>query len=134
MQAMAADAARYPLFAAELGRVRSEVDAMIRAGVNVPMPRDPGGGVTHEQHKRNYKAIQGAGTLFRITGERRYADFARDMLLAYADLYPRLGRHPAASNQVPGRLFWQSLNDSVWLVHAIQGYDAIRGTLSAADR
>lgn len=134
MQAMAADASRYPLFAAELARVRAEVDAMIRAGIDVPMPRDPGGGVTHEQHKRNYKAIQGAGMLFRITGERRYADFARDMLLAYADLYPRLGRHPAASNQVPGRLFWQSLNDSVWLVHSIQGYDAIRGTLSAADR
>lgn len=134
MQAMAQETPRPPLFAAELARVRAEVDAMIRAGVDVPVPRDPGGGETHEQHKRNYKAIHGAGMLYRITGERRYADFARAMLLAYADLYPKLGPHPAAANQVPGRLFWQSLNDSVWLVYSIQGYDAIRGALPEADR
>lgn len=132
--AMRREAEQHPMFAAELARVRAEVDGMMRAGINVPVPRDPGGGETHEQHKRNYRALHGAGMLFRITGDRRYADFARRMLLEYADLYPRLGEHPAASNQVPGRLFWQSLNDSVWLVYSIQGYDAVRGTLNAADR
>lgn len=132
--AMAAEASRYPLFEAELARTRAAVERAMQAGINVPVPRDPGGGLTHEQHKRNYLTIYGAGQLFAITGERRYADHARRLLLAYAELYPTLGRHPAASNQVPGRLFWQSLNDSVWLVHAIQGYDAIRGTLSEADR
>src|SRR3712207_8242796 len=50
-------------------RVRAEVDGMIRTGINVPVPRDPGGGETHEQHKRNYKAIQGSGMLYRITGD-----------------------------------------------------------------
>jgi hypothetical protein len=35
---------------------------------------------------------------------------------------------------VPGRLFWQSLNDSVWLVHGIQGYDAIRDSLTPDQR
>lgn len=133
-QAMAAEATRYPLFREELERTRSEIDAAMRAGINVPVPRDPGGGATHEQHKRNYKAIYGAGQLYRITGDAKYADFARNMLLAYAALYPGLGKHPAAANQVPGRLFWQSLNDSVWLVYAVQGYDAIRSTLAPADR
>lgn len=132
--AIAAEAAHYPLFRAEVARARALVDRSIRAGVNVPVPRDPGGGATHEQHKRNYQAIYLGGRLFAITGERAYADHVRALLLAYADLYPRLGPHPAASNQVPGRLFWQSLNDSVFLVHAIQGYDAIRATLNEADR
>lgn len=132
--ALAAEAERYPLFRAEVARARARVDRSIRAGIDVPLPRDPGGGATHEQHKRNYQAIQLGGLLFAITGERAYADHVRALLLAYADLYPRLGPHPAASNQVPGRLFWQSLNDSVFLVHAIQGYDAIRPTLSEADR
>ncbi len=131
---MGRDAARYPLLADDLKRARAELDASIRHGIDVPVPRDPGGGATHEQHKRNYKAIYAGGLLYRITGERRYADHARDLLLAYAQLYPTLGRHPAASNQVPGRLFWQSLNDSVWLVYAAQGYDAVRDTLNAADR
>ena len=132
--AMRSEEARYPLFAAELERMRAEVDASMRAGINVPVPKDPGGGFTHEQHKRNYRSIYGAGLLYRLTGEPKYRDFARDLLLAYAKLYPTLGPHPAAANQVPGRLFWQSLNDSVWLVHGIQGYDAIRDSLTPEQR
>ncbi|MBA3940666.1 MAG: alginate lyase [Sphingopyxis sp.] len=123
-----------PLFAGEVERARRDLDASIKAGINVPVPRDPGGGFTHEQHKRNYRTIFEGGQLFRLTGEVRYRDHVRDLLLAYADLYPGLGPHPAAANQVPGRLFWQSLNDSVFLVNAVQGYAEIRDALSAADR
>ena len=133
-QELAREGQRYPLFAAEIARMRAEVDAAIRAGVNVPVPRDPGGGFTHEQHKRNYRTIYGAGLIYRITGEKRYAEHVRALLLAYAKLYPTLGPHPAHANQTAGRLFWQSLNDSVFLVHAIQGYDAARDAFSVADR
>lgn len=132
--ALRAEWSRYPLFAQEVARARREVEASIAAGVVVPQPKDSGGGYTHEQHKRNYKAIYQAGLLYRITGEARYADHARDLLLAYAELYPTLGPHPAGRGEIPGRLFWQTLNDSVWLVHAIQGYDAVRGRLSADER
>ena len=131
----AASAQTYaPLFAAEIERAKLGVEASIKAGINVPVPKDPGGGFTHEQHKRNYRTIFEGGQLFRLTGDVRYRDHVRDLLLAYADLYPKLGPHPAASKQVPGRLFWQSLNDSVFLVNAVQGYAEIRGALSAADR
>ena len=133
-RAMAAGAQSAPLFARELAAARKSVDAGIRAGIDVPVPKDRGGGPTHERHKANYKLIQQAGALYRLTGERRYADYVRDLLLAYAKLYPTLANHPAASDQVPGRLFWQSLNDSVWLVHAIQGYDAVRADLTPAER
>jgi hypothetical protein len=128
------DAARYPLFAAELARTRAMVDAAMKDGIVVPVPKDPGGGYTHEQHKRNYQAIYGAGLLYRVTGDKAYADYARRMLLAYARLYPTLGPHPAKANEYAGRLFWQVLNDAVWLVYSVQGYDAIRDTLSAQDR
>ncbi len=133
-RAMADGAQSAPLFARELAAARKSVDAGIRAGIDVPTPKDRGGGPTHERHKANYKLIQQAGALYRLTGERKYADYVRDLLLAYAKLYPTLANHPAASDQVPGRLFWQSLNDSVWLVHAIQGYDAVRADLTAAER
>ncbi|NIJ76592.1 hypothetical protein FHT08_001675 [Xanthomonas campestris] len=131
---MASAGARLPVFDREQARAEASVRAAMRAGVDVPVPSDPGGGASHEQHKRNYQAIQAAGALYRLTGDRAYADYARDVLLAYARLYPTLGAHPAGRGQVPGRLFWQSLNDSVWLVYASQGYDAIRDTLSAQDR
>ena len=135
-QRMAEQGKQSPLFAEEQARVTEALRDAMKAGINVPLPKDPGGGFTHEQHKRNYKAIEAAGTLYRLTGDRAYADFARDMLLEYAKLYPTLGRHPAGRGDKSGagKLFWQTLNDSVWLVYAIQGYDAIRDTLNADDR
>ncbi|MDY0956619.1 oligoalginate lyase [Stenotrophomonas rhizophila] len=133
-QQMRSDGARYPVFTKEQQRAERLVRGMIKAGIDVPAPKDKGGGYTHEQHKRNYQAIQAAGALYRLTGDKVYADYARDLLLGYATLYPGLGAHPQGRGQIPGRLFWQTLNDSVWLVSAVQGYDAIRDSLSAADR
>jgi hypothetical protein len=101
---------------------------------DVPVPADAGGGYTHEQHKRNATLILQSGVLYQFTGERAYADFGRDLLLAYAELYPTLGEHPRKKEQTPGRLFWQSLNEAVWLVTAIQGYDAIYEALTETER
>lgn len=131
---MAEAGSAYPLFAVERERVEGLVRAAMTQGVNVPTPRDPGGGYTHEQHKRNYQAIYNAGALYRLTGDKAYADHARDLLLEYAKLYPTLGGHPAGRGQIPGRLFWQTLNDSVWVVYAVQGYDAIRDSLTPEQR
>ena len=132
--AQAQSAALPPLYKAEMGRAETFVSNMMENGIVVPVPEDPGGGYTHEQHKRNYRAIHLAGQLYRISGDTKYHDYVRDMLLAYADLYPTLGDHPAKANQNVGRLFWQVLNDAMWLVHAVQGYGEIRDTLSAEDR
>lgn len=123
-----------PLFGAEMERAERFVDEMIEAGVTVPVPVDPGGGYTHEQHKRNYRAMLLAGQLYQLTGEQHYFDFVREMLLEYADLYPTLGDHPARANQNVGRLFWQVLNDAMWVVHAIQAYEIIRDDLDAQER
>lgn len=130
-QAQWADA---PLYQQAVSRARASVAAMMQAGIVVPAPVDAGGGYTHEQHKHNYQALYDAGQLYRITGEAQYADYVRDMLLAYAALYPTLGDHPARANQYSGRLFWQVLNDAVWLAYAIRGYEPVRASLSDADR
>ncbi|MXO90901.1 alginate lyase [Altererythrobacter aquaemixtae] len=123
-----------PLFAAEVERADAFVAGMMEQGITVPVPKDPGGGYTHEQHKRNFRAMYLAGDLYRITGDLKYRDFVRDMLLEYAELYPTLGDHPAKANQNVGRLFWQVLNDAMWLVHSVQGYANIRDTLTDEER
>jgi len=129
-----AETSKAPLFEAAAARATTFVGDMMKAGVDVPLPTDPGGGYTHEQHKKNYRAIAEAGELYRIGGDKKYARFVRDILIAYAEMYPKLGPHPARSNQQYGRLFWQNLNDAVWLVNAVQGYDNIRASLNDADR
>jgi hypothetical protein len=98
------------------------------------VPSDAGGGYTHEQHKRNSYTILNAGVLFQVTGNDAYLTLVADMLEAYATLYPSLGEHPQKKEQSPGRLFWQSLNEAVWLVTVIQGYDAVYTHLTPAQR
>ena len=112
----------------------ARLDALIRQPMDVPVPKDAGGGYTHEQHKRNYQALYDAGLLFQLTDNRAYLNFARQMLLAYAELYPRIDIHPKRKEQSPGRLFWQSLNEAVWLVYTSQAYDMIVDSLSKAER
>lgn len=122
------------LFSDAVDQARHRLDSLLVGGVDIPEPVDAGGGYTHETHKRNAITIHHAGMLYQWTGEKAYAQLAADMLGRYATLYPTLGEHPRKKEQSPGRLFWQSLNEAVWLVYAIQGYDAIFGYLSANDK
>ncbi len=113
---------------------KADIDAGIDARIVVPVPKDAGGGYTHEQHKFNAKAIYQAGALFKSTGDAKYADYAQSLLLAYADMYPGLGLHPEQKEQSPGRLFWQSLNEAWWTVYAIQGYADVKEHFNAETR
>jgi len=123
-----------PLLDSTFERAVEEINPYLESQVDVPFPKDAGGGYTHERHKKNGQAIQQAGFLYQITGDKKYLALAQDLLLRYAELYPTLGAHPEHKHQSPGKLFWQILNDAVWLVYVIQGYDAVLAALSDADR
>ena len=114
-----------------LNAAKARIDTQAALPVNIPVPKDAGGGYTHEKHKDNAKLIYDAGQLYRLTGEAKYAEYAARVMLAYADVYPSWGLHPAKKEQSPGRMFWQNLNESWWLVHVSQSYGAIKDTLSA---
>ncbi|KCZ93450.1 Heparinase II/III [Hyphomonas johnsonii MHS-2] len=122
------------LFDHSIAALRASVDERRAEGVDVPVPVDAGGGYTHEQHKQNAKTIYEAGMLYQLTGESKYLDFAARILSDYSDLYPTLGLHPQVNPETPSRLFWQGLNEAMWLVYAVQGYDAIQDDLSAEQR
>ncbi|MEZ9819154.1 heparinase II/III family protein [Shewanella sp. 10N.286.45.A1] len=111
---------------------KASVDTFIGQATDVPTPTDAGGGYTHERHKKNYQHMYDAGMMYQLTQDPKYADFVRDMLLQYATLYPTLPRHPKRKSSNEGKLFWQGLNEAVWLVYTIQAYDFIVETLSPA--
>jgi len=123
-----------PAFAEAITSARATTDVFLDGIPDVPVPKDAGGGYTHEQHKRNSVTLFNAGMLYQLTGEAAYAELARDILLAYAAMYPDLPEHPKKKEQTPGKLFWQSLNESVWLLTSIQGYDAIWPALQPGER
>ena len=124
-----------PLLSSSIRAEQQRIDAYFAEAPDVPVPADAGGGYTHEQHKSNGRAIQDAGMLYQWTGEQRYAEYAESLLLEYAELFPTLGKHPRRKENHPhGRLFWQSLNEAVWLLQAVQGYDAVYDALAPGKR
>lgn len=114
-----------PLFDKTLQDAKAVVDAQIVKGIVVPVPKDMAGGYTHTQHKINYATMQKAGVLFQLLGDEKYAVYIKDMLLAYAKMFPTLPLHPQERSYARGKIFWQCLNDSNWLVYTSQAYDCI---------
>lgn len=115
---------------------KTSVDQQISQAITVPLPKDGGGGYTHERHKKNYKLMVNASIVYQLTQNERYANYVRDMLFEYAELYPTLPLHPKRKmgKQNPGKLFWQSLNEAVWLVYTSQAYDLILPSLSDGEK
>ncbi|NEW80291.1 MAG: alginate lyase family protein [Gelidibacter sp.] len=129
-----AELGEVPLFDATLAKVKEEVDAEILNGIEVPIPQDFSGGYTHERHKRNYLILQKAGVLYQILNDEKYALYIKEMLFAYEKMYPTLPIHPQTRSYARGKLFWQCLNDSNWLVYVSQAYDCVYNYLTPKER
>jgi hypothetical protein len=124
-----------PLLKSSYATIKTEADKALSTPINVPTPKDGGGGFTHEQHKRNYTNILNCATVYQISGDIKYATFVKDILLQYAKQYQSWPIHPKSKNaKEGGRIFWQSLNDFVWQVYTIQGYDLVYEAISVKDR
>lgn len=125
---------RYPLLTRSYNEIKNDVDVWIGKDVDVPFPKDPAGGYTHDKHKANYMLMFNAGILYNLTGENKYSSLVKQMFLKYATLNPTLKNHPQATSNSPGRIFWQALNDANWLVYAGMAYDLIYNSLTPAER
>jgi hypothetical protein len=123
-----------PLFNTVVNKNQALVAKEIALGVQVPIPKDMAGGYTHERHKKNFFVLQKAGNLYQITGDEKYAKYVKDVLMAYAKMYPTLKKHPTNKSYATGKIFWQCLNDANWLVYVSQAYDCIYDWLKPQER
>jgi hypothetical protein len=123
-----------PLLNESFETLKKETDYWLQKEVDVPLPKDPAGGYTHERHKANYILMFNSAILYNITGEQKYADLVRNILLKYATLNPTLKNHPQATSTSPGRIFWQALNDANWMVYTGMAYDLVYAGLQEKDK
>ena len=84
-------------------------------------------------HARNLDYLVASTYLYLATGERRYAEYIRDMLLDYAAKYPTYFEHntdrvPTALNS--GRMFGQSLDEAVWASDAARAYSVAKSIMT----
>jgi len=123
-----------PIFDNTLKEVQEEIDAEIELGIDTPTPKDYSGGYTHVRHKRNMIVLQKAGVLYQILDDEKYAKYVKDMLMQYESMYKGLPKHPKTRSYARGKLFWQCLNDSNWLVYVSQAYDCVYNYLTEEER
>lgn len=119
---------------AAYAKAKSIADVAVANEIEVPQPMDVGGGYSHEKHKSNYTDMYNAGVMYQLTGDKKYAEFIRRMLLKYADMYPTLPVHPKRFTKTPGKIFYQILNEAVWLTFAANAYDCVYTYIPANER
>ena len=87
-------------------------------------------------HDKLAKQVLDDGLVFQVTGDARYAQRARAILLAYADKYLSYPIHDnkGRPGKHGGRVASQPLSEAMWLIPVVQGADLVWETLSADDR
>lgn len=87
-----------------------------------------------EMNGRNASACQQLGLLWQITGETRYRDKVRTLLMGYADVYPGYEVHGNIPHNGPGKMNAQTLCEANCILDMALGYDFISESLNAAER
>jgi len=122
--------------------LRKSLDVRITQPVGVPQPIKnakgewahlsdlqpiPGTTTTYgAMHNSLSLDVANLGLMYQLTGDAKYADFAKKIYLAYADAVPNygIGARPGFSHS-PSRMCDQTLGDAIWMVPFARGYDLI---------
>lgn len=91
--------------------------------------------VLDREHNALSQAIRDLGLVYVFTGERKYAERAREILLGYAERYLNYPLHDinGKPNRGGGHVGPQTLDESTWLIPLVQGFDCVYDTLSPED-
>lgn len=84
-------------------------------------------------HDKNLGFFQACMYLYLITDDAKYAEYIRDMLLDYSKKYPTYMEHNTARNVDPkhgGKMFGQSLDESVWASYASKAYSVAKKVMA----
>jgi len=110
------------------------MDQRITQPVGAPQPSQGPDGEWLHLPSSEYGAIHTAlaldianlGAAYALSGEAKYAEFAKRILLAYADVFGRygIGARPGFTHD-PSKVFDQRLGDATWLIQVARGYDLI---------
>jgi len=78
------------------------------------------------------------GLVYQILRKKEYAERAKEIILAYADLYPRLKIQSRKTETLTGvgygKIHMQDLNEAQWLINMVQAADLIWGSFSHAEQ
>lgn len=124
-------------------RLKKEADARITQDLGVPIAQKAADGTwmwpgdlpgltkkIDDVSDSNAKAMANLAMMYQLTGDAKYGEYAKKMLMAYADNYNNYG-HPKGwtpakyHSAKDGRLHGQFLTDGIWLCRVAFAYDMI---------
>ena len=130
-----------------LGQLKEEYDKVITQPLNVPEPRKGPDGTplypgdymkplpefpTAEGRQafkhlmiRDCETVSALGTLYALTGDAKYAEYARKLLVEWAKNYPLYGKHPGFTMRSGIGLLTQLLDEGQLLTKLATGYDLV---------
>ncbi len=82
-------------------------------------------------HRRVSGAVEDVALAYALSGEERYLDYARKVLLHYADVYPTF---PLVNHGRSRLTASSSLYESRWYIPLVYAYDLLYESLSAEER
>lgn len=124
-----------PLFDKSLEEEINIASGAILTGTALPRPKEASGEGSSRLYYHHMNAMVASATAWQFTGEKKYAEWVRNLLLEYAKMYPTLGWHPESGKTgEPGRLFYQMLDDCEWTARAAIAYDCIYDFLTSKER
>lgn len=88
-------------------------------------------------HARNASYMEDCMWIYYATGEKKYAEYIREMLLDYSKLYPTFAEPDAEAlikDYHLSRMYDQWLDDCVWVAQLAPAYMAIEEILTDAQR
>lgn len=118
------------------------------AGFSVNVP-DTGGGFYHneddetyeitQQHYNYARAAQETALLYQLSGESRYLEIAKAILLQYAEKYAAYEIHDNEGNvgnraDAGGKATAQAINEARWIMELADAYDMVYDDLTPAER
>lgn len=81
-------------------------------------------------------AVRDLGLAYRLTGQTKYGDKAKEILLAYAEKYPTYPLHDKNGKEKIGGGYVgaQTLDEAMWIIPVCQGADLVLDRFSAEQR
>ena len=125
-----------------LAKTIALADGMLEQKLDFPDPNGPGAQLKDRSDdlakKHDYLAkIAGTtGVVYAVTGEKKYAQKAREVLVGYGKLYEQYPMHKGVNASDQAKVFAQRLSEAMWLIQMLYGLDFIYDSalLSEEDR
>ncbi|HSI84002.1 MAG TPA: hypothetical protein VK970_09485, partial [Candidatus Methylacidiphilales bacterium] len=111
--------------------LKARMDKRISQPLGVPQPDGkPPGKTEYRAHSDNAKTICNLGIVYALTGDTKYGDFGKAMLIEYARVFPDLP-HPEGWTEKryrsaqDSRITGQFLEDGFWIATVAFGADLL---------